>query len=200
MNFYEREIGDGGRYTNQSLTSKVKAGNFYTMKKTTTGETFAFHWSYILLPVVILLLSIVLTVYFYHLLPLEVAYQFQSDGSPDRWLSRGAIILWSLLPQLFLALLAGATTWGITKMGALFGQLESLRIKLEKMLSIIGNMIALPQIILCFAMLRIFSYNSYQIHLLSLWVFTLIIMGLGGIILGIFFVQVIRQVWTTSKE
>ncbi len=165
------------------------------IKQTTTGATLAFHWSYIILPVVILLLSIILTACFYHRLPPEVAYHFRADGSPDRWLSRGAIILWLFLPQLFLTLLAGAITWGITKLGSLFRQPESTWFKPESILVLMGNMIALPQVILCFAMLDIFSYNSCQIHILPLWVFALIIMGLGGIILGIFFIRAMRQVW-----
>jgi len=173
----------------QAVKSKEPA------KQTTAGATLAFHWSYIILPVVILLLSIILTAYFYHLLPVKVAWHFEADGLPDEWLGRGTIILWMLLPQLFLTLLAGAITWGITKLGALFRQPESTWIKPESILVLMGNMVALPQVILCFAMLDIFSYNSYQIHILPLWVFALIIMGLGGIILGIFFIRAMRQAW-----
>ena len=170
------------------------------VKQTNTKATLAFRWSYIILPVVILLLSIILTAVFYYRLPVEVAYRFQSDGSPDKWLNRGAIILWTLLPQLLLTLLAGLITWGITRLSGLFRQSESTGIKPEKILLLMGNMIVLPQVIICFAMVDIFSYNSYQIHLLPLWVFALIVMGAGGIILGIFFIQVMRQVWGVSKE
>ncbi len=161
--------------------------------------TITFHWSYIILPVILLLLSIILTAYFYHLLPVEVAYHFESDGSPDRWLNRGMITLWMLLPQLLLTLVAGAITLGITKLSVLFRQPESTWVKPERILSLMGNMVALPQVILFFAMLDIFSYNSYQIHLIPLWVFALIIMGLGGIILGIFFVRAMRQTWRTNR-
>jgi len=42
-------------------------------------------------------------------------------------------------------------------------------------------------------MLDVFLYNAYQIRLIPLWVFALIIMVLGAIILGIFFIQTIRQ-------
>lgn len=181
------------------LTSEVKAGSFYIMKQAETRATLAFHWSYIVLPLIIFLLSIILTAYFYSRLPGEVAYHFKSDGSPDEWQSRGAIILWMLLPQLVLILMAGAVTWGITRLSARFRQVESTWIKPERVLFIMGNMIALPQVILGFALLDIFSYNSYQIHLLPLWVFALIIMGLGGIILGIFFIQAIRRVWGTTR-
>ncbi len=170
------------------------------MKQATTGATLAFHWSYIILPLVILLLSIVLTVYFYTRLPVEVAYHFKSDGSADRWISRGTIILGLLLPQFFFTLLAGAVTWGITRLSARFRQVESTGIKPARIPSFMGNMIALPQIVLGFAMLDIFSYNSYQIHLMPLWVFALIVMGVGGIILGIFFIQTIGRVWGTARR
>ena len=74
----------------------------------TERETLAFHWKYIALPVAILLLSIVLVAAFYNRLPVELAYRFKSDGSPDGWLTRGAVILWMLLPQFLLTLLSGA--------------------------------------------------------------------------------------------
>ena len=169
------------------------------IKQNTTRATLTFRRSYIMLPVVFLLLSIILTAYFYRLLPAEVAYRFQADGSPNNWLSRSAIILWALWPQLFLALLAGTVTWGITRLSALFRQSESTRIKPESIISLMGNMIVLPQIIIFFTMLDIFSYNSYQIHLLPLWALALIILGLGSIILGICFIRIIRQAWGVSR-
>ena len=154
------------------------------------GSIF-FRWTYIILPVAILLLSIILAAYFYHLLPGEVAYHFQ-DGSPDKWMSRGAIIAWMLTPQLLLSLLSVAIVWGIIKLSARFQQTASGWV--GKILSLMGNMVALPQVILGFAMLDIFSYNAYQIHLMPLWVFAVIVMGLGGIALGIFFVLACQKV------
>jgi len=168
-------------------------------KEIITGETLLFRWSYIILPLAILSLSIILTAYFYHQLSTEVAYHFKLDGSPDRWLSREMITLWLLAPQLLLTLVAGGITWGITKLGILSKQPESAWVKPERILSLMGNMVALPQIILCFAMLDIFSYNAYQIHIMPLWVLAVIIMGLGGIILGIFFILAIRRAWGATR-
>ncbi len=164
-------------------------------RKTTSRKIISFRWRYIALPVAILLLSLILTGYFYPLLPDEVAYHFK-DGLADKWMNRGAIIAWMLTPQFFLTLLAGAAIWGITKLSRHFQQTASGWV--ERMLSLMGNMIALPQIILGFALLDIFSYNAYQIHLMPLWVFALIVMGLGGIILGIFFILALRRVWRTT--
>jgi len=59
-----------------------------------------------------------------------------------------------------------------------------------------GNMVALPQLVLTFAMLAIFSYNSYGIYLMPLWIFALIVMGLGGIILGAVFFLALQQALT----
>ena len=163
-----------------------------------TTKALTFHWHYIIMPLAILLLSAILTAYFYHRLTPEVAYHFKLDGSPDKWLSRETIIVWMLAPQVLLNLGAGAITWGVTKLGILSKQVESTLVKPEKVISLMGNMVALPQIILCFAMLDIFSYNSYQAHIMPLWLFALIIMILGVIIIGVFFIQIMRQAWRAS--
>ena len=163
--------------------------------KTIPEKNISFRWKYILLPVAILSLSIILTAYFYHLLPPEVAYHFE-DGSPDKWMGRGATIAWMLIPQFFFALLAAVIVWGTTKLSARFRQAENVAVK--RVLSLMGNMVALPQVILGFAMLDIFSYNAYQTHIMPLWIFALIVMVLGGIVLGVFFFSVIRRVWRLS--
>ena len=159
--------------------------------KDISRKAISFHWRYIILPVAILFLSIILATYFYHLLPGEVAYHFKG-GTPDKWLSRGVIAAWMLIPQFLLVLLAASIVWGTTKISARFRQVESTLV--SKVLSFMGNMIALPQIILSFAMLDIFSYNAYQTRLMPLWIFALIVMGLGGIIMGMFFIVAIRRV------
>ena len=158
------------------------------------GDTLHFRWRYIAIPLVILILTIAMVAYFYRLLPAEVAYLFASDGSPDEWTGRGSIVLWTLLPQFLLTLLALAIAWGITKLGSTFRQMEGFGINLDTIAVAMGNMLALPQAILFFAMLDIFSYNSYEIRILPLWVIALIVMALGAVILGIFFIRAIRQV------
>ena len=177
----------------QAVKSKEPA------KETAKKDIQPFRWSYIIAPIAILALSIILTAYFSPRLPDEVAYHFSPDGSPDKWLSRGAAVAWAVTPQLFLTLLAVAITRGTTRLGRLFGQTEGTSIKPERVLSFMGNMVALPQIILFFAMLNIFSYNAYQTQLMSIWVFALIIMVVGGIIIGIFFIQTIRRAWVTNQ-
>ena len=159
--------------------------------KTISEKKITFRWIYIILPVAILLLSIILTGYFYRLLPPEVAYQLKAS-EPDRWASRSAIVVWTLTPQFIFVLLAAAIVLVNTKLNMWLRQAESTVAR--KVLSLMGNMVALPQIILGFAMLDIFLYNAYQIDIMPLWIFALIVLVLGGIILGVFFIiLVIRQ-------
>lgn len=162
-------------------------------KETTTAKALTFRWRYIILPVAIFLLSILLAAYFYPRLPAEVAYHFKFDGTPDRWLSREMTMVWVLTPQLCLILLAGAIIWGITRLGMLVRQTGSTGIKLEGVLSLMGNIIALPQLIVSFAMLHIFSYNLYQRHIIPMWIFQLIILGMTVAGLGLFLALIISK-------
>ena len=150
------------------------------------------------MPVIILLLSAIVTAYFYHLLPADVAYHFD-DGSPDSWLSRGAILAWTLTSQLLLVLLAAGIVWGMVKLSAHSPQAGNAQTRLDMLLSLMGNMVALPQIILSFAMLNIFSYNAYQRDIMPLWLFAVIIMVLGGFALAVFFIRAILQIKKTSS-
>jgi uncharacterized membrane protein len=149
-----------------------------------------FRWTYFALPLGLLLLSVILTAFFYSLLPSEVAYHFNGD-LPDKWIGRGAAIAWLIVPQFFLVFI------GITLSG--IGSVISRRYELadisyvRRILMTMGNMVALPQIILIFAMLDIFLYNAYEIRLLPLWVIIIAVLLIGTIILGIFFLQTLRN-------
>lgn len=158
------------------------------------AERLPFRWSYIVAPLAIFLITIILSAYFYHLLPVKVAVRFEFDGTPDMWLSREMTMVLALMPQLLLVLVAGGIAWGVTKLSPLFGQITSTEVRAERVVLFMGNLVALPQFILCFAMANVFSYNSYQIHLMPKWVFVLVIVGLVTIGLGIFWFFILSKV------
>jgi hypothetical protein len=132
--------------------------------------------------------------YFYRLLPAEVAVHFELDGTPDGWLSREMTIVLALVPQFLLVLVAVAITWGITKLGIFSGQTGSTWAKPERIVLFMGNLVALPQLIVCFAMLDIFVYNAYQTHIMPIWIFLLAIMVLVTIGLVVFAVFILLKV------
>ncbi len=150
--------------------------------------------SYIIGPLAILFLSLILSAYFYHLLPADLATRFELDGTPDGWLSREMTMLWMLLPQLVLVLVAWGVAWGATRLSRRFGQMKGTGVRAEGVLLFMGNIIALPQLLLCFAMADIFSYNLYQMHIMPIWIFPLIVLGLVTIALGVFLFYIFSKV------
>lgn len=155
----------------------------------TQNSSTNFRWNYVALPFAVLFLALALVAYFLHLLPNPVAYHFNA-GVPDRWMERGLLLVWVLGPQFALAFVALCVAWAAVRLARRFAQVESAA--LNRIVALMGNMIALPQLILLFAMLDIFSYNSYQIHLLPLWALALIVMLVGTVVLGLFFVRAVR--------
>lgn len=151
-----------------------------------------FRWKYIMLPLAILLLITVLTVIFYPQLTGEVAYRFSLDGSPKSWLSQQVILLFALLPQFIFFIISIAITWGITKASHSIGQI-AVTLKPERILMLMGNIVALPQIIFGFVTLDIFIYNIYDKHLMPIWIFALIIMIIGIVILATVFIQAFKH-------
>ena len=164
-----------------------------TAKEPLASEGLAFRWKYIALPLAFLLLSILLAACFYHRLPAEVATHFRLDGTPDGWLGREMTLVLLLIPQLLLALIAGAITWGMAKLALLFRSSPVVWVQPERILLFMGNVIALPQLILCFAMLDIFSYNSYQRHIVTMPVFLIIVLGLATVALVVLFTLTIAK-------
>ena len=159
----------------------------------------AFRWGYIVLPLAVLVLALILTAVYYGQLPAEVAYRFKGDGSADRWINRNQIIMVMLLPQLILTLVAGATTWGVIKLSARVQPPQETGIKAGKIIWLMGNMMALPQSVLTFTLFDIFTYNTSKLHIMPLWVFAVIVMGGGGIVLGIFFLEALRGARRATK-
>jgi uncharacterized membrane protein len=150
--------------------------------------------SYIIGPLVILLLALALSAYFYHLLPADLATHFEIDGTPDGWLSREMTLLWTLLPQLIFVLVAWGVAWGVTRLSRRFGQMEGIGIRTEGVILFMGNIIALPQLLLCFAMVDIFSYNLSQEHLMPIWIFPLVALGLVTIAVGMFLFYIFSRI------
>ena len=84
-----------------------------------------------------------------------------------------------LCRRLLLTLLAIVIAYGTTKISDLFNQASEAGIKLDTILMVMSNMVVIPQLILIFAMLNIFSYNSFQTHIGFIWWVSLAIIIVG---------------------
>jgi uncharacterized membrane protein len=163
-------------------------------------DRLSFRWSYITAPVIVFLLSLILFAFFFHLLPAEVAVHFDLDGNPDNWLGwpmTGVIVL---VPQLLFVLLAIGVVWGITQLDRRYGWAKSGGVKAKRMIFFMGNIMALPQLILLFAMLDIFVYNAYQTHILPMWLFVLVVLGLATVALVVFSIFILLRARGTMSQ
>ena len=167
------------------------------------SDRLPFRWSYIIAPVIVFLLSLILFAYFYHLLPAEVAVHFDLDGNPDNWLGPEMTGITLLAPQLLFFLMALGIAWGVIRLDRRFSWSENGGVGTGRMVSFMGNILALPQLIILFAMLDILSYNSYQTHILPMWLFLIVVLGLltaGLLVLGVFIYLKARQSMSQPEE
>jgi hypothetical protein len=105
-------------------------------------------------------------------------------------ISSGALIAWMLLPQVFFTIVAFALV-RLVMLGV--RSVPPGETPFQTLLPLMGNMLALPQVVLFFIMLQIFLYNAYQVTLIPLWITAVIILAIGGIVLIMIFTRLVRQ-------
>ncbi len=158
-----------------------------------------FKWKYVTLPLLILLVTVVMVLWFYGRIPEEAGSRFSANGEVLDTTTRATLVIRALLPQVLLTVFSFLVAWGVTRVSALARYTEESGVKLENLLLVMGNMIALPQIVLAFTMLNTFGYNAYQVQILPLWVVIVIVMVMGAAALGAFFISIIRKVWVKGN-
>jgi hypothetical protein len=126
---------------------------------------------------------------FWSRLPSVMVYHFQGN-IPDKTIASGALIAWMLIPQAFFVLISFALT-RVVMLGVRYAPPGET--PFQTLLPVMGNMIALPQVVLFFIMLQIFLYNTYQVSLIPLWLTALILLVLGGIVLIVVFMRLVRR-------
>jgi hypothetical protein len=181
------------------LFNKVNAGEEQPIKKTASDTPNKFPWKAVILPLVSLVLVLIMIAWFWGKLPLEVGANFDDNGIATSWTTRGTLIMWAILPELLLTAIAFLVVWGVNRISTLVRTAEEAGLNLNSLLVIMGNMIAVPQLILGFALLNIFGYNAYQVRILPLWLIVLVIAAVGAVILGAFFIRNIQKMWQANK-
>lgn len=161
----------------------------------TSENKIRFHWSYVILPAALFFISIILAACFYAFLSSEIAYHF-NGATPDKWLSRNVFSATMVLPQALFTLLAIGVVRGVMLTARYLPAGSS---PLPRLLPIMGNMMAIPQLVLLFAMVEFFLYDVYKINFMPLWLLALIILVAGAIVLTIIFIRTIRRYRRQAK-
>ncbi len=152
-----------------------------------------FRFKSIILPVCVLLLSVAFTLYFFRLIPDEIAYRFTIEGEPDGQASRTMVVSLLLGAQLLIVLISWSITLVVSRMRFLHQQSSSLWLKPDKLPLVMGNMLVIPQLILSFTLLDILSYNANESHIMPLWLFILVVAIIGIIVLGVILIPVVLK-------
>jgi uncharacterized membrane protein len=160
------------------------------LPKENTPQKTASPWKYIVLPVGALIISLILAAVFYGRLPQDIAYRF-SGGVVVSQVNRGAFVGWLLALQVVLTIISAAIVLVATSAFRRLRVTESQ--VLRTVFGLMGNMLGLPMIMILYAMLGIFIYNTSGHALPALWGFALVVLVAGGIILAVLFARAFAQ-------
>ncbi len=142
----------------------------------------------IYLPLGVLALSVVLILIFAPQLSQSIAYRFGSGGAPIAYTGKALFITLVLGGQLFLVLGGWLVGFSVDRVAR--SQLTpASRVRVNRIAGVIANFVVLPQLFIAFIMADLFSYNVSSVHLMPIWLFAVIVMVTGMIIISFFFVR-----------
>jgi hypothetical protein len=155
-----------------------------------------FRLSFIILPLTIFVISTALAMAFYGSLPSEVYYRFATDGDPGSSLvAKGVVVAVALGSQVLLVLVAFLLTWSLSRSRFFNQNLASFWFDPTKLFTLMGNMLAIVQIIAAYVLLDIIVYHTQQSHLMPLWLFAVLALLLGSVIIFIYALPIFIRVW-----
>jgi uncharacterized membrane protein len=159
-------------------------------------EPLKFRIRHIILPLSVLVLTAVLAVLAFGRLPEDVYFRFGLDGAPSGDpAARGTFVAIMLAIQLGLVLLAWLTVRAIAGVRLFQENINSFWFEPAKLLTIMGNLPVIIQLILGYVLLDAVVYAGGENHLLPLWLFALIVLVVGGIVLLAYAVPVVLQAY-----
>ncbi|AQU06600.1 hypothetical protein B1778_03495 [Dehalococcoides mccartyi] len=165
-----------------------------------SATSFRFRPVYFMAPLMVLVISLLLTAVYYGRLPSDVAYRFSIDGAPVTYIDAGLITGVLLGVQLLLVLFAFGLAIFLPRLGFFKNNQTDFWVKPGTLLGFMGNIMAVPQLILAYALLDVFVYNVHQIHLLPLWLFAIILIVIAAIVIGIFAIPVFVRAYKTFNS
>lgn len=143
-------------------------------------ERLPFRWRCVTLPLALCLVSLLVAAYFYpRLEETRIASHFNLRGQPDGWMGRQAFLATMLAIQfafggVSLALVRWVSAWlrpGVP------GQVSPSASQW-----LLGNLLAIGQLVVLYAMADTFWYNLHQAHLLPVWLFIIVAVILATLV------------------
>lgn len=156
----------------------------------TPTPNLRFRLRYAALPLITFGVSVIVAVWLGPKLTGDAAYNFVGGVTPAGYFSRGAVLGITLGLQVAIALPVILVSWITLRLRGGPNQAENVggdAVKLDRVLLLVTNLVALPQLLLLFALAEILSYNIYGAHLMPGWAFGAAVLVTGAVFLGLLF-------------
>ena len=167
---------------------------------TTAQQPLKFRWVYLIIPVFLLVVCVAIVLLTYPSLPENVAYRFSTSGLPNSYFTKTTFIALMLGAQIFILMLVGILALGIVQFGNSLLKKSALQFNAHGVLWLMTNMLVLPQVILAFILLDSSYYALQDTHIMTPWLFSLIAVGLGSLVLLFVFIQTFTRIRETGLK
>jgi uncharacterized membrane protein len=156
----------------------------------TESQPLVFRLKYIAAPMILAILVVVIALSFLFFLPNPLPFRFDSDGSPLTSMNKYAFILLMVAVQIVSALVAMAIVRTIIGISKNMFKASEAPINLEGLVSLMSNMVLLPQVILAYLLVDTLIYAGWNIHVISFTLFSIGAVVIGTVILLVQFLSI----------
>jgi hypothetical protein len=152
-----------------------------------TPDPLKFRLSFIILPLLCLVLTVALSAIFFGQLPDEVHYRFDLDGNPSgEPIAKMSLMIMMVGIQGLLTGLAYITTSTIGRVQMFRDNAGNFWFNPTRLLKLMGNMPAIVQAIMAYIFVDAIVYARQAEHLMPLWIFAVGTLVIGGIFVFIY--------------
>lgn len=160
---------------------------------TAQPKPLVFRPIFVLAPLILAIACLIIALVFVSFLPSPLAFRFASDGSILTSMNKYVFVILMVAAQLLCALAALSIAQVIVRLGKKVYKSSEPQMNLSGFVSLMSNMILLPQVILAYLMLDTFIYGVWSRHLISTRAFTITAIVIGSAILLVLFTRLASQ-------
>jgi uncharacterized membrane protein len=159
----------------------------------TAPSPFIFRFRYVAAPLILAIVCLILALAFVSSLPSPLGFRFAGDGTVLTATNKYAFIALMIAAQVICALAAWTIALTIIKLGQRSFKTDQPQIPLDSYISLMSNMILLPQLILAYIMLDAFIYGTWARHLISVGLFSILTIAAGSLVLIFTFARTLSR-------
>ncbi|MEL7562023.1 hypothetical protein [Dehalogenimonas sp. 4OHTPN] len=161
-----------------------------------TPEPLKFRLKFIGLPLAVLLLTAAVAAVSYGGLPEEIFYRFDTAGEPSGdAIAKSSLVLLMVGIQAVLVAAAWLATRSVGNVQLFRDNVGNFWFSPTRLLTLMGNMPAIIQFIMTYVLVDAVYYANNTSHIMPLWLFALIVLVAGGVLILIYGLPIVIQAY-----